>query len=121
MTGLTDTVERHVEGAQLLMCYGALLTDGQREIMSLHYNEDLSLQEIADQQGISRQGVHDILNRSLKKLERYEACLGMVHRSEERLSALSDCRIWASGLPDSPEARALRETLGRLIQEEEQT
>ena len=44
--------------------YGELLTDKQREYFDLHYNEDLSLAEIAEQSGISRQGVWDIIRRA---------------------------------------------------------
>lgn len=44
--------------------YGELLTDKQREYFDLRYNEDLSLGEIAEQCGISRQGVWDIIRRA---------------------------------------------------------
>ena len=43
--------------------YGELLTDKQREYFDLHYNEDLSLAEIAESEGITRQGVWDIIRR----------------------------------------------------------
>ena len=43
--------------------YGELLTDKQREYFDLHYNEDLSLAEIAQSEGITRQGVWDIILR----------------------------------------------------------
>ena len=45
-----EPVEKHVEGSLLLACYGALLTDAQRMLMELYYNEDLSLHEIAEEQ-----------------------------------------------------------------------
>ena len=44
--------------------YGELLTAKQRMYFHLHYNEDLSLSEIAEQEGISRQGVWDIIRRA---------------------------------------------------------
>lgn len=50
--------------AMLFDFYGELLTDKQREYFDLHYNEDLSLSEIADQTGISRQGAWDIIRRA---------------------------------------------------------
>ena len=48
----------------LLDFYGELLTDKQRECFDLHYNEDLSLAEIAEQLGVSRQGVWDNIRRA---------------------------------------------------------
>ena len=50
--------------SMLLDFYGELLTDKQRECLDLHYNEDLSLSEIAEQLGISRQGVWDNIRRA---------------------------------------------------------
>jgi predicted DNA-binding protein YlxM (UPF0122 family) len=58
--------------------YGAFLTDKQRELMELHYNDDLSLAEIAERAGITRQGAHDALKRAAEALERYEARLGLM-------------------------------------------
>ena len=56
----------------LLDFYGELLTDKQRECFDLHYNEDLSLAEIAEQLGVSRQGVWDNIRQRprRKKSER---------------------------------------------------
>ena len=116
----TEQVEKHVEGALLLACYGTLLTDAQRELMALYYNEDLSLQEIADNQGISRQGVHDILTRSVKKLESYEARLHLLERGERRLEQLNDCLVFAQDCRDTEAKNKLTSVLERMIQEEEQ-
>ena len=52
--------------------YGELLTDKQREYFDLHYNEDLSLSEIAESEGISRQGVWDIIRRAEAGLRRLQ-------------------------------------------------
>ena len=116
----TGPVEKHVEGALLLSCYGPLLTDGQRALMELYYNEDLSLQEIADAQGISRQGVHDILTRSIRKLEGYEERLCLARRSASRMEGLTACQTLAQALPASREKDALTDLITRMIQEEEQ-
>ncbi|MCR3922870.1 MAG: YlxM family DNA-binding protein [Firmicutes bacterium] len=60
--------------------YGSLLTEKQRECLELYYQDDLSLAEIADQDGISRQGVHDIVKRAVKTLDNAEKSLGLVAR-----------------------------------------
>ena len=60
--------------------YGELLTDHQKEIYEQFVLEDLSLSEIAEQAGISRQGVHDLGKRCQKTLEGYEAKLHLVEK-----------------------------------------
>ena len=57
--------------------YGDLLTDKQREYYDLHYNQDLSLAEIAASSGISRQGVWDNIRRADAALRDTEARLGL--------------------------------------------
>ena len=60
--------------------YGALLTDRQRECFELRYNQDLSLGEIGQELGISRQGVHDNLVRTEALLINMEEKTGCVRR-----------------------------------------
>jgi len=66
--------------AILLDFYGELLTDKQRECFELHYCEDLSLSEIAEQCGISRQGVWDNIRRAESALQEMEEKTGLVRR-----------------------------------------
>ncbi|MGN1373644.1 MAG: DNA-binding protein [Candidatus Coproplasma sp.] len=56
--------------------YGGLLTATQREITDMYFNLDLTVSEIAEQKGISRQGVSDCLNICKKELAGYEEKLG---------------------------------------------
>ena len=56
--------------------YSPLLTKTQREITDLYFNYDLSLGEIAEQKGVSRQSVSDCLHKCRKQLEKYEEKLG---------------------------------------------
>lgn len=58
--------------AALLDVYGAFLSEKQREIMSHYYNEDLSLAEIAENEGTTRQAVSDIIRRGEAVLKDYE-------------------------------------------------
>ena len=60
--------------------YGELLTEKQNLAMDLYYNQDLSLAEIAEPLGISRQGVRDFIVRGEKQLAAFEEKLGLVKR-----------------------------------------
>ncbi len=77
-------------------CYGGLLTEKQRSCFDLYYNQDLSLSEIAEECGISRQGVHDTLTRTEQTLLSFENVLGCVEKDlrlrevERRISLLRD-------------------------------
>lgn len=64
----------------LLDFYGQLLSEKQLEIMDYYYNDDLSLREIAEIVGITRQGVHDTIKRSEAFLEELENKLGLLSR-----------------------------------------
>lgn len=64
--------------------YGALLSKRQREATALYYEENCSLAEIAEEFGISRQGVYDALHSAERALEGYEAKLGLVERFEKQ-------------------------------------
>ena len=74
--------------SMLLDFYGELLTDKQRECFDLHYNEDLSLSEIAEQLGISRQGVWDNIRLAESVLEDVENKTGLLRRFEENRAEL---------------------------------
>ena len=77
---------------RLLDAYGVLLNDHRREVCELYYQCDLSLTEIAEQKGISKQSISDSLARSRSLLDGYEAKLHIVARkraAEEGLAALA--------------------------------
>lgn len=63
--------------------YGPLLTDRQKQAIELHYEADLGLTEIAQQMGITRQGVYDLLKRTEGLLEEYELRLRLAARFQE--------------------------------------
>lgn len=93
-------MQQRVELNYLMDFYGPLLTEHRRELLGLYCEEDLSLQEIAEQMAITRQGVSDAVGKARRQLEDYERKLGLVARYRalieearsglEALSAISD-------------------------------
>ncbi|MBP1535400.1 MAG: YlxM family DNA-binding protein [Ruminococcus sp.] len=79
----------------LLDLYGCLLTEKQRNIMNMYYNDDLSLGEIAQQCSISRQGVHDAVKHCEKALADYEQKLGLLKAQEAYVEELKEYKSQA--------------------------
>lgn len=77
-------IEKMVEIGLLFEQYKELLTDKQREMVSLYYEEDYSLGEISENLGVSRQGVYDTLKRSEKILREYESKLHLVSKAKNQ-------------------------------------
>ena len=73
----------------LLDFYGDILTDKQKEVVELYYNEDLSLAEIAEQEGITRQGVRDSIKRGEAVLLEMEERLGLAKKFREMQEGLN--------------------------------
>ncbi len=71
-----------VNNTMLFDFYGELLTEKQKEYYDLHYNEDLSLAEIAENAGISRQGVRDVIVRAEAAMQEVEDKTGIIKRFE---------------------------------------
>ena len=94
--------------------YGELLTGKQREYYDLHYNEDLSLYEIAEQNGVSRQAVWDISRRAEAAMTELEEKTGFVKRAARRRETAEKIAAEAGKLPDSPEKRRIIELLDAL-------
>ena len=95
----------------LLDFYGELLTDKQRECFDLHYNEDLSLSEIAEQLGISRQGVWDNIRRAESAMRDLERKTGLLRRIEANRRSLEGLRGGLERLASEGEAKRLARTL----------
>lgn len=77
-------MDKVYETSLLLDFYGHLLTDRQYEILDLHYNNDYTLSEIAEQLNISRQGVYDNEKRSRALLNEYENKLGLLSKFSQQ-------------------------------------
>jgi len=78
---------KNLEISFLLDFYGDMLTEKQRDVVELYYNEDLSLAEIASHSGITRQGVRDSIKRAESQLLDYEERL----RLARRFRKIQDC------------------------------
>lgn len=65
-------MDKKVEISMLWQIYGKLLTEKQNEYIDYYYNQDLSLSEIAENDGITRQAVRDIIKKGERKLFEYE-------------------------------------------------
>ncbi|KLU64686.1 putative DNA-binding protein [Desulfosporosinus acididurans] len=80
--------------------YGPLLTEKQRNVWDLHYQQDLSLAEIAELEHISRQAIHDLLKRTERILEEYEHKLGLVQRFWKEREKLAEVQTLMQGLSE---------------------
>ena len=78
--------------------YGDVLTDRQKEFYDLYYNEDLSLAEIAENYGITRQGVRDVIVRAEAVLTELEDKTGLIRRFHAMRSQLEDIVVAADGI-----------------------
>lgn len=106
-------MEKNIEVSLLLDFYGELLKPGVRQTIDLYYNDDLSLAEVAQQCGITRQGVRDSVKRGESLLFDFEKKLGLMRRFRElengldRIAALA--RDIAENSSDKKSAAAAAE------------
>ena len=85
--------------------YGDLLTERQKMCFDLHYNQDLSLGEIARELSISRQAVYDNLSRTEALLKNMEEKTGCVSRDMQLRRAMETIRTLSAQLTDHPDDR----------------
>jgi predicted DNA-binding protein YlxM (UPF0122 family) len=89
--------EKNMKLAYLLDFYADALDEHTRTIMSAYYCDDLSLAEIADGEGISRQGIRHVIKRGEEQLEFFEEKLGLAARHEQlSLAVESLCSVKSS-------------------------
>lgn len=98
--------EKNLELSFLLDFYGGLLKDRVREVMNLYFNEDLSLTEIGENLGISRQGAQSIVKRGERELSEYEEKLGLAKRFLKLRAMAEELEKAASGEEISEDLRA---------------
>ena len=95
-------------------CYGSMLTDKQREYIEMRYNQDLSLGEIAEMTGVSRQAVFDNLTRTEALLRRMEENIGCVKQDMINRKAVQEI-LDAAAVLDASSDPPVQATKQRII------
>ncbi len=81
---------KNLDVTLLFDIYGEMLTEKQRDFIVYYYEDDLSLSEIAQNEGITRQGVRDSIKRAESQLFLFEEKLGLKKRFEELKNGLDE-------------------------------
>ena len=115
--------------AMLFDFYGDLLTERQREFFDLYYNEDLSLAEIAENYGISRQGVRDVIVRAeaamseveekthiIRRFHQSQAAIAAIDAAADKLLQAVNKRSYGDAMLDDL-AHTIKENVAKLNQE----
>ncbi len=110
--------QKSLEIGYLLDFYGEMLNDRRRTVLDMYYNEDMSLSEIAEALGITRQGARDLIKKAGDELLLFEEKLGMAHK----FRALCDCTERAedilknNGAPDRTSLLAILSEIRQIIE-----
>ena len=96
--------EKNLQLSFLMDAYAGLLSDRQQRVLDLYYNQDLSLGEIADDVGISRQGVRDSIKKAERELYFFEEKLQLLSRRAAVLSAGEALLLALDGKGDAQSA-----------------
>ncbi|MBU5677394.1 putative DNA-binding protein [Alkaliphilus sp. MSJ-5] len=111
-------LQKTVEISVLYDFYNQMLTEKQRDIVDLYYNQDLSLGEIADEFNISRQAVYDMLKRTERLLYQYEEKLGFIKllqtKNEKILTILDKVIDLENGLELSSSSEQLQKQINEI-------
>ena len=99
------SIEERVELSLLYDFYGALLKDNQRRRFEASILDDYNLAEIAEDENITRQGVHDAIKRACKQLRGYEEKLGLVEKFEKQKELVKKLHVILKGMDISDENR----------------
>lgn len=112
-------MEKRVELGMLLDFYGPLLSEKRREVMQMYFGDDMSLQEIADTLGVSRQAVHDLQKSASQQLYRHEEALGLLKRYRRFEQEIQKCselvkRVKGADESDRQALEEIKSTLERI-------
>lgn len=95
-----EVVAKNLQIALLKDFYGAILTEKQLSFLDYYYDDDLSLAEIAENEGITRQGVRDAIKRAEAQLIETEKKLGLVQRFDEIRDGLGKINNYAAKISE---------------------
>ena len=110
------SIEERVE----LSLYGALLKENQRRMFEASILDDYNLAEIAEDENITRQGVHDAIKRACKQLREYEQKLGLVEKFEKQKEFVKKLHIILKGMNigDEGELEEVYSIIDEILDEE---
>ena len=114
---VAEHMDKNVEICLLFSFYRNMLTDRQAECVDLYYNEDLSLSEISEHLGITRQGVRDNIKRAEHSLLDVEGRLGLAQRFLQIKKKLAYIDELIRDIEQSPNVRYLSDDIKRKINE----
>ena len=110
-------MDKNVQISLMLDYYGDFLTPHQQKILRMYYDEDHSLAESAQLEGITRQGVRDAIQRGEATLFRYEQCLGLLRRYEQMRKEIDSALAYIEDVPMSAQQRQqIQEHLRAIVE-----
>ena len=110
-----DAMDKTLRDSLLMDFYGELLPKRQKDVIKLYYEEDLSLSEISEEFGISRQGVHDALKKGQHSLAEYEKTLGLIQKFQDQRQKIRELRKELESIIDNKQGDVnLEENLNRI-------
>lgn len=114
------SIEERVELSLLYDFYGALLKENQRRMFEASILDDYNLAEIAEDENITRQGVHDAIKRACKQLREYEQKLGLVEKFEKQKELVKKLHIILKGINigDEGELEEVYSIIDEILDEE---
>ena len=114
------SIQERVELSLLYDFYGALLKENQRRMFEGSILDDYNLAEIAEDENITRQGVHDAIKRACKQLREYEQKLGLVEKFEKQKELVKKLHIILKGMNigDEGELEEVYSIIDEILDEE---
>ena len=107
--------EKNMKLAYLLDFYGDALDVRTRAIMQAYYDDDLSLSEIADGEGISRQGVRHIIKKGEDQLEFFESRLGLAAHYSELEGAVETLKLVLENIKEKKDSEESQRMISEVI------